>query len=61
MRTYALTENERQILQKYLESDLKLNGFSVLMLRLKRAKPELEKDLKLIKDVLEKEGKLNES
>jgi hypothetical protein len=54
MRAYILTEKERKILETFLDSDVKLNGFSVLILRLKKAQSKLEKDLKMVNLVLEK-------
>lgn len=54
MRTYILSENERRIIETYLKMDMNLNGFNVLKLRIKRALPQLEEDLKLIKKFLEK-------
>jgi hypothetical protein len=41
MRSYLLTERERKILKTYIEENVKLDGFSVLSLRLKRWKREL--------------------
>jgi hypothetical protein len=54
MRAYILTEKERKILETFLDSDVKLNGFSVLILRLKKAQSKLEKDLKMVNLVLQK-------
>jgi hypothetical protein len=54
MRAYILTEKERKILETFLGSDVKLNGFSVLILRLKKAQSKLEKDLKMVNLVLQK-------
>jgi hypothetical protein len=55
MRGYILTERERKILQAYIKENLKLDGFSVLALRLKRwkKKPTLN-DLELMDKALEK-------
>jgi hypothetical protein len=52
LREYILTENERKILQAYVDHSVKLDGFSVLMLRLKRASQKLEQDHSLIKTAL---------
>ena len=41
MRSYLLTGRERKILKAYVEEDTRLDGFSVLSLRLKRWKREL--------------------
>ena len=54
MRTYILTDTEKKILETFLESQIKLDGFSVLILRLKKSQPELRKDLELIESVLKK-------
>lgn len=54
MRTYILSENERKIIETYMETGLNLNGFNVLKLRITRALPQLEEDLKLIKKFIEK-------
>ena len=55
VRTYLLTERERKILKAYIEENIKLDGFSVLALRLKRwkKKPTLN-DLDLMEKALEK-------
>jgi len=54
MREYVLTPRERKILESYIESRIKLNGFSVLAIRLKRANKKLTEDMKLIRATLEK-------
>ncbi|MGB9841497.1 MAG: hypothetical protein ACPLKZ_02105 [Candidatus Bathyarchaeales archaeon] len=54
MREYILTDREREILQTYLENNIKLDGFSVLALRLKRANKKLLEDVKLIEAFLKK-------
>lgn len=54
MREYVLTERERKILEAFLERGVKLDGFSVLAIRLKRANKKLTKDLELIKAALKK-------
>lgn len=54
MRTYILSQNERKIVETFMETELNLNGFNVLKLRIKRALPRLEEDLKLIKKFIEK-------
>jgi len=54
MREYVLTQRERKILEDFIESGIKLNGFSVLVIRLKRANRRLMADMKLIRATLEK-------
>ena len=54
MREYVLTQRERKILETFIESGIKLNGFSVLAIRLKRAAERLMGDIKLISATLEK-------
>jgi len=54
MREYILTGRERKILETFVNSGVKLNGFSVLSLRLKRASKRLMEDMKLINLALEK-------
>ena len=54
MREYVLTERERKILEVFLEEGVKLDGFSVVVIRLKRANKKLTKDLELIKAALKK-------
>lgn len=49
-----MTERERKILETFIESGVKLNGFSVLSIRLKRASRRLNKDIALINAALEK-------
>lgn len=54
MRGYVLTERERKILTVYVEKDLKLDGFSVVLLRLNRSVPKVMADVELIKMFLDK-------
>lgn len=54
MRGYVLTQRERKILETYIESGIKLNGFSVLAIRLKRANERLKEDMSLISAALKK-------
>lgn len=54
MREYILTQREREILKTFVETGVKLNGFSVLALRLKRSHKKLLDDVELIKASLEK-------
>jgi hypothetical protein len=57
MRTYILTNKERKILTSYIDSGIELNGYSVLVLRLKRSRKELGEDLSLIDQALKKAEK----
>jgi hypothetical protein len=54
MRFRVLTERERKILEAYVQQDLKLDGFSVVSLRLKKAGPTVGADLKLMEQALKK-------
>jgi len=55
MRGYVLTERERKILKTYVEENVKLDGFSVLALRLKRWEKKLTlEDLELMENALKK-------
>jgi hypothetical protein len=54
MREYILTPREKEILKTYIETGVKLNGFSVLVIRLKRANEKLTEDFKLVQNALEK-------
>ena len=47
-RNYILTKKERDTLQRFLETGEKLNGFSVLVYYLNKARPQLEADLNLV-------------
>jgi hypothetical protein len=53
MREYILTEQERKIIKKYLETGEKLEGFRVLLYRCRHMK-KVQEDLNLIKQLLEK-------
>jgi len=53
MRQYLLTGQERQIIQKYLETGEKLEGFKVLLYRCRNMKT-IEEDQKLIQQFLRK-------
>jgi hypothetical protein len=54
VRGYILTERERKILKAYVKEGVKLDGFSVLSLRLKRASSTILSDVDLVKKTLEK-------
>ena len=56
-RTYILTENERKILKRFLETGEKLNGIRNLIYILKKGKNQLEEDYRLINQALEKYSK----
>lgn len=49
-----LTDREREILNTYLEEGVKLDGFSVLAIRLKRAEKSLSYDFDLVDRALKK-------
>ena len=57
MREYILTERERKILETFIKEGIKLDGFSVLALRLERSNKKLIEDIELIKAALKKLGK----
>jgi len=54
VRGHILTDRERNILEQYVESDIKLSGFSVLIHLLKKHKDRLVDDLILIGSALKK-------
>ena len=60
VRGYILTERERKILKAYVEKNIKLDGFSVLSLRLKRANSTILADAELVKKALERLKQENE-
>jgi hypothetical protein len=53
MREYVLTENEKTIIKKYLETGERLEGYAMLLSRCKRIQP-LKEDIKLIERFLAK-------
>ncbi len=55
MRQYLLTEQERQIINKYLQTGDKLEGFKVLLHRCRHTET-VQEDLNLIKRLIEKAG-----
>jgi hypothetical protein len=58
MRDYILTPGEKQIIEEYLKTGRKLEGFYVLVHRAKKFKPkETETELALISKFLEKAEK----
>lgn len=52
MRGYILTEHEREILETYLEKAIKLDGFRVLVFRIRKSHERLRDDIKLVEAVL---------
>ena len=54
MREYILTEKDEKTIQIYLDQGLKLNGFGVLRIRVRRAMPRLEEDIELLRRFREK-------
>jgi len=48
VRAYILTEREREILKRFVETGEKMNGFSVLIHYLRKYKNSLKEDLDLI-------------
>jgi hypothetical protein len=55
MREYILTDQEKQIIQRYLESGEKLEGFRMLLSRC-RSVESVNADLELIKQFVAKVG-----
>lgn len=53
MRTYLLTEQEERIIRHYLETGQKLEGFKVLLHRVRHME-KIKKDLELIEQFLAK-------
>jgi hypothetical protein len=53
MRTYILTDQERRIIKKHLETGEKLEGYKVLLHRAKKTQT-IKDDLTLIAKFLEK-------
>jgi hypothetical protein len=53
MREYILTEQEKQIIKKFLETGEKLEGFRMLVSRVKKMQA-INADLELIKKFLAK-------
>jgi len=52
MREYILTEKETELLEAYVEHGIKLDGFAVLVSRCRKAKGQLDRDIKLIESAL---------
>jgi hypothetical protein len=56
-RNYILTKKERETLKRFLETGEKLDGFSVLLYYLNKARPQLEADLNLVDRALTEKRK----
>jgi len=54
MRAYIFTEEEKRTLREWLEKGLRLNGFQVLMHRIRKNAQRIREDYKLLEEVLEK-------
>ena len=54
MRTYIFTEEERRILREWLEKGLRLNGFQVLMHRIRKNAQRIREDYRLLEEVLKR-------
>ena len=55
MREYILTDQERQIIKKYIETGEKLEGYRMLVSRARNMQT-ISEDLELIKQFLQKAG-----
>jgi len=55
MREYILTQQEKEIIQEYLASGKKLDGFRTLLCRTRNMK-RINSDIELIKQFLAKAG-----
>jgi len=56
MRSYILTERERRILKRFVETGEKLDGFAVLVHHLRKHRDALSEDLGLVEAFLERDG-----
>jgi len=54
MRNYIFTEREREIVEAYLKRKLKLDGFQVLAVRVRKNSKKLMSDMELLKKIMEK-------
>lgn len=54
MREYILTEHEREILETYLKEAIRMEGFRILIFRIRRSLERLRGDIELIETVLSK-------
>ena len=53
MRTYILTPHEKEIVEEFLKTGKKLNGFRVLIIRARDSVSGLRDDLGLIERLIE--------
>ena len=64
MHKRLLSENERKMIKRYLETGEILDGFRVMLHRLRKEpvqKTAIEEDLKLIEELLSKTGEKRKS
>ena len=54
MKSYILTDHERDVIKKYLEMDVREKSISVYRVRAKRYVPRLREDMDLIEKLLKK-------
>ncbi len=54
MKSYILTELERQLLRDFLAEDVKKEGFKMLLHRMRKNVSQLKADLELVSEVLKK-------
>ena len=52
MRTAILSDNERDLIHRYINDKTRLDGFTVLRHRIKRDLPKIKQDLELIDQFL---------
>jgi hypothetical protein len=52
MRNYLLTKKERKILESYIYRGIKLDGFAVVITRIKKQRDTISKDVMLMMRVL---------
>lgn len=57
VRAYILTERERKLAKRYLETGDRLETLNILLHHLKRDYSTLKSDIQLIENLLEKKGK----
>jgi len=60
VREYLLTEREKQIIRKYIETGEKLEGFRTLLTRCRHI-DTVQEDLNLIKQLFEKAGPISDN
>jgi len=61
LRYRIFTEKEEKLLRKWLKENVKLNGFSVLLHRIRKAKDKLKSDYELLEEVLKRIEEASES